>query len=102
MSEGNVDTVAWRPVYNPRRKTETTVRRRCVDRAIARFRCSDPALLVLGGYDRKPMSRDRQGGDQFAKENAVNTVVVGDQKMHTSMAPRSPPVCKRGIPFRLT
>ena len=97
MTQGDVDTVARRSINNPSRKAETSICRRCMYRAIARLRGSDPALLVFRCYYREAMPRVCQSGDQFAKEDAVDPVIISNQKMHMNMAARSEGLCKRGM-----
>jgi hypothetical protein len=43
------------------------------------------------------MSGGSQSADEFVEKDAVDAVIVGDQKMHSEMAPRRQRGCKRGM-----
>jgi hypothetical protein len=53
------------------------------------FGGADPALLTLGRRDVNLVARGDQRARQFVQENAVEPIVVGDQKPHGRIAART-------------
>ncbi len=82
MIQGDVDAIAGRAVDDPRGTAEAMIGSDGVDRAVARFGGANPALFGFGRDDGDRMAGGEEGENEFVEEDAVNAVVVGDEKFH--------------------
>ena len=68
-----------------------------VDGASAGFGGADPALFGLGRDNRDGVAGGEEGEDEFVEEDAVDTVVVGDEKLHGSSRHETREIVEREI-----
>ena len=94
VAHGDVHRIARRPVDDPRGAAEAALRRRGVHGPAAGFGGADPALLVLRRHDVELMARGAQRMDELVQENAVDAIVVGDEKTHAASAQSRAPRAK--------
>ena len=84
MIQRDVDAIAGGAVDDPRGATEAMIGSDGVDRAVARFGGANPALFSFGRDDGDRVAGGEKGENEFVEEDAVNAVVVGDEKFHGS------------------
>jgi len=82
MIQRDVDAIAGGAVDDPRGATEAVIGSDGVDRAVARFGGANPALFSFGRDDGDRVAGGEESENEFVEEDAVDAVVVGDEKFH--------------------
>jgi hypothetical protein len=85
MIQRDVDAIAGGAVDDPRGATEAMIGSDGVDRAVARFGGANPALFSFGRDDGDRVAGGEESENEFVEEDAVDAVVVGDEKFHESV-----------------
>ena len=82
MIQRDIDAIAGGAVDDPRGTAEAMIGSDGVDRAAARFGGANPALFGFGRDDGDRVAGGEEGENEFVEEDAVDAVVVGDEKFH--------------------